>query len=267
MTNLSVLLHRKVKNMKTKIIALCIILATLLSACSQKPTDSNQISSGIFTAVAQTLTAQYTPSAATNTPAVTSTAQTITPTGTIVKIPTGTPFVATALANACDNAVFANDVTIPDGTSIVAGATFTKTWSIKNTGTCAWSSAYSLKFVSGSQMSGATTAISSAVAAGNNANISIAMTAPTTAGTYAGYWRMVNASGGFFGGLVSVNIVVPAYTATPTLTITPTPTITPVPTNTPFIQTQIVVITATTVPTTIPTAVPTVPTDVPTTGS
>ena len=245
--------------MKTKTIALCIIFAALLSACGTTPADSTQISSGIFTAVAQTLTAQYTPVVVTDTPAVTTTQPPTTPTGTIVTIPTSTPVRATTAANICDNAIFANDVTIPDGASIVAGTTFTKTWSIKNTGTCAWTSTYSLKFVSGTQMGGTTTAIGSVVKAGNNANISISMTAPTTGGTYTGYWRMANDSGTLFGGMVSVKIVVLASTLTPTITITPTPTVTPV----------YVVITATPVPTTavpptdVPTAIP--PTDVPAT--
>jgi hypothetical protein len=221
--------------MKNKTLAFILILAALLSACTTSTADSTQISSGIFTAVAQTLTAQYTPVAATGTPAfATMTPMTATATLSSQNI-TSTPFRATSASASCDNAIFANDVTIPDGTSIVAGTTFTKTWSIKNTGTCAWTTAYTLKFASGNQMSGATTAIGSAVAAGNNINVSISMTAPTTAGTYTGYWRMANASGSLFGGMVSVSIVVPASTPTPTITTTP------IPTNTPFV----IVVTAT----------------------
>ena len=242
--------------MKTKTITLCVIFAAFLSACGQKTADNAQISAGIFTAVAQTLTAQYTPVVATDTPAVSATTPPAS-TATLSTIPTSTPFRATTAANTCDNAIFANDVTIPDGTSIVAGTTFTKTWSIKNTGTCAWTNTYSLKFVSGSQMGGTTTAIGSVVKAGNNANISISMTAPTTGGTYTGYWRMANDSGTLFGGMVSIKIVVPASTLTPTITITPTPTITPwVITATPAPTTAVP-------PTDVPTAIP--PTDVPAT--
>ena len=41
----------------------------------------------------------------------------------------------TATSN-CDNADFVTDITIPDETVIEPGEDFTKTWRLKNTGTC-----------------------------------------------------------------------------------------------------------------------------------
>jgi len=38
----------------------------------------------------------------------------------------------------CDRAQFISDVTVPDGTTFAPGATFTKTWRLKNSGTCTW---------------------------------------------------------------------------------------------------------------------------------
>ena len=48
----------------------------------------------------------------------------------------------------CDAAAFVRDVTIPDGTIVEPGRDFTKTWRLKNVGTCSWTTAYALVFVS-----------------------------------------------------------------------------------------------------------------------
>jgi hypothetical protein len=42
------------------------------------------------------------------------------------------------------NSQFLEDVTIPDGTEVVAGEPFIKTWSLRNSGTCTWDSNYQL---------------------------------------------------------------------------------------------------------------------------
>src|SRR6187455_1853414 len=52
----------------------------------------------------------------------------------------------------CDWAQFVSDVTVPDGTIFQPGATFTKTWRLKNIGTCTWTTAYSMVFDSGEKM-------------------------------------------------------------------------------------------------------------------
>ncbi|MBI3170533.1 MAG: hypothetical protein HYZ22_18785, partial [Chloroflexi bacterium] len=51
--------------------------------------------------------------------------------------PTATPTVTgTIQPNACDRAQFIADVTVPDGTSFAPGIGFSKTWRLKNVGTC-----------------------------------------------------------------------------------------------------------------------------------
>ena len=100
----------------------------------------------------------------------------------------------------CDWAQFVSDVTVPDGTIFQPGATFTKTWRLKNIGTCTWTTAYSMVFVSGTQM-GSTTSVSmpSTVAPGQTVDVSVPMTAPNAAGNYIGYWKFKNPSGALFG--------------------------------------------------------------------
>ncbi|MFN8380989.1 MAG: NBR1-Ig-like domain-containing protein [Anaerolineales bacterium] len=115
---------------------------------------------------------------------------------TITPTVTGTPPTptstssATSTPNACDRAQFVADVTVPDGTSFAPGIGFTKTWRLKNIGTCTWTN-YSLMFDSGEKMSGPDSAlIPTTVAPGQTVDITVQLTSPTTAGTYRGYWKL-----------------------------------------------------------------------------
>lgn len=130
----------------------------------------------------------------------TSTAVAAPPTATA--IPSATPTITPTLppASACDKVQFVQDVTIPDGTSMPPGQAFTKTWRISNAGTCTWTQSYSLAFVSGDQMGGVSSIpLPATVAPGEIVDLSVNLTAPMSAGNYAGYWMLRNASGGFFG--------------------------------------------------------------------
>jgi hypothetical protein len=127
-------------------------------------------------------------------PTVTGTPPTATPSRT------PGPVTVTVPPSSCDKAQFVRDVTIPDGTTMAPGATFTKTWRLKNVGQCAWSTSYQLVFFSGEQMgAAASAAFPQNVAVGQTVDISINMTAPSAAGSYRGYWMFKNASGTLFG--------------------------------------------------------------------
>ncbi len=128
----------------------------------------------------------------TNTPVTgTPPTPTVTPVG-----PTSTPVPSSG----CDRAAFVADVNVPDGTVFAPNASFTKTWRLKNTGTCTWTSSYKLVFVSGAQMGGlAEVPLTSTVAPNTTVDLSVVLTAPATAGTYRGYWQLKNAAGALFG--------------------------------------------------------------------
>ena len=116
-------------------------------------------------------------------------------------IPAATlPSSASAAQTCTDRAQFIADVTVPDGTRYDPGATFTKTWRLRNIGTCTWSTSYTMVFDSGTQM-GTTTSVAmpSSVPPGNNVDVSVPMTAPNAAGHYIGYWKFKNAAGVIFG--------------------------------------------------------------------
>ncbi len=106
----------------------------------------------------------------------------------------------TAQAATCDWAQFIADVTVPDGTTYTPGATFRKTWRLRNIGTCTWTSSYALVFDSGEKM-GAPNSINfpSNVAPGQTVDLSLDLTAPSSAGHYFGYWKLRNANNVIFG--------------------------------------------------------------------
>ncbi len=227
------------------------------------PKDTTSEVDAIYTNAALTLDAQVltlqagmlsaTPNPALNSP---------TPSLTLLPSPTlqvqtpvvfSTSTVAVGGATGCDNSVYISDVTIPDGTTVAPGQAFTKTWKVSNTGTCAWTAAYQITFLSGDIMGGKATAIGIAVNPGQSADISVALTAPATAGSITGTWRLSNGTSQPFGTFLTVVIKTGAgtvsatptnttsgsaatsttapvaATATPTNTSTPTVTFTPTP--------------------------------------
>jgi hypothetical protein len=110
------------------------------------------------------------------------------------------PTNASAAQTCTDRAQFVADVTVPDGASYDPGATFTKTWRLRNVGTCTWTTSYTMFFESGTQM-GSTTSVNlpSNTAPNQTVDVSVNMTAPNTAGLHRGFWKFKNASGVAFG--------------------------------------------------------------------
>ncbi len=99
----------------------------------------------------------------------------------------------------CVNQVtFVEDVSIPDDTVFAPGEVFTKTWKVRNTGTCNWIPGYQLAYVAGDQMEGENRPIP-LVLAGDEEDLSVVLRAPLAAGEYRGDWQLQNESGDFFG--------------------------------------------------------------------
>lgn len=92
------------------------------------------------------------------------------------------------------------DVTIPDDTRMTPGQSFTKTWRLVNTGTCPWTTEYSLALFSGEPMGApANIRLPKAVAPGETVDISVDLIAPAAAGSYQGNWKLRNAQSAWFG--------------------------------------------------------------------
>jgi hypothetical protein len=127
-------------------------------------------------------------------------AATPTPTATATQPPpTATP-TATSVPLPCDLAQFIGDVTVPDGTPFTPGSSFTKTWRLRNAGTCTWTGDYSLAFVSGNAMSDKVNFdLPKTVRPGETVDLSVKMTAPKGNGNYKGNWMLRNEDGKLFG--------------------------------------------------------------------
>ena len=92
---------------------------------------------------------------------------------------------APATTSTCtDNASFVTDVTLNDYTNFDAGETFTKTWRIKNTGTCVWSERYLLSFKSGNLPGTKDSTPLKITMPGDTLDISVDLTAPSAYDVY-----------------------------------------------------------------------------------
>ena len=268
---------------KTKLFALLIMATVLLSACGGNATpEATPILSvdAVYTSAAATVEAALTEGflaqpSATNTIEASATPQ---PSATLGIPPTQplviNPPVNTSATGGCNNSMFISDVTIPDGTLINAGQVFVKTWRIKNTGTCPWTTDYKITFVSGEKMGADTTNLTSTVQPNQEFDVTISFTAPTgKSGDLRSTWQIATNNGQLFGTSFYVLVKLspssstpgtgtpgtatktntPGPTSTPSMTNTPGPTMTPSSTNTPA---------ATDTPS--PTNTPETPTDTPT---
>ncbi len=124
---------------------------------------------------------------------------------------------------ACTDLVaFVSDVTIPDNTYMSPSQAYTKTWRLKNAGTCTWTTGYALVFDSGNIMGGpASQNLAGSVAPGANVDVSVNLIAPGSNGTHRGNWKLRNDKGTIFGlgsgGPFYVQIIVgPTPTTGPT---------------------------------------------------
>ncbi|HET6596315.1 MAG TPA: NBR1-Ig-like domain-containing protein [Anaerolineales bacterium] len=178
------------------IIALAIMACfpvTLIAMPLLQPAQPNEVDSieTIQAIVTQTVAAA-TQNAPTSIPA------------TVTPVPaTSTPIRPTNTAaptTYCDWVAFIKDVTIPDGTPLSAGESFTKTWRLQNRGTCTWTADYMLVYTSGDQM-GSTTAVRlpGNIAPGQTVDVSVTLTAPAVNGYQRSYWMLRNPSGALFG--------------------------------------------------------------------
>jgi hypothetical protein len=123
------------------------------------------------------------------------------------------------------NSRYVADVTIPDDTEIDPGASFVKTWRVKNTGTCTWEEGTTLTFISGEPFGAPVSVpIEQTVSAGDNVDVSVDMVAPMEPGTYRARWQLESPDGKRFGNRIYVQIVVPDEAAPTSETVTETPT-------------------------------------------
>jgi ABC-type amino acid transport substrate-binding protein/heat shock protein HslJ len=157
--------------------------------------------------------------------------------------PTATPAVCV------DSSEYVQDLTYDDQNgkappTVQPGQKFTKGWRLRNSGTCTWTSSYSLDYVGGNnkaaQMDGDPVNVVGQVTSGQTYDFYVDLTAPSGVyGQMIGRWQMFNPVDQAFGQTVFVDVIVvsptpgPSPTKGPTVTSTPPPTDTPQPTAVP----------------------------------
>ncbi|KAF0109974.1 MAG: hypothetical protein FD147_1946 [Chloroflexi bacterium] len=202
----------------SKLLIIIVVTSMALSACtlpiSKTPQSqpgqletitAGQVSARLTQIAIETLIAQVTLQAmASFTPLPTNTlAATSTPLATNTPLPptiTPIPPTATATPIPCNLATFIGDITVKDGAIFTAGESFVKTWRVKNSGSCTWTTAYTVYFVNGNAMSApASVTFPKTVKPGESVDLSVSMIAPGTTGDFKGNWMMSAPNGVFFG--------------------------------------------------------------------
>ena len=188
------------------------IFSLILAGCNfpGRATPTSQVDM-LNTAAAQTIQAQQTRIMQTDqaepqgvTPSPTPTLEATTEPG----VPTDTPEPTTAptakptatQSAECYQASFVAE-TIPDGTDFDPGESFTKTWSLKNAGSCKWEEDFDVVFVDGIAMNAPASQqlTTGTVEPGETVKISMELKAPLAAGTHRGDFKLRNANGALFG--------------------------------------------------------------------
>jgi hypothetical protein len=220
--------------MRKRIAITLLIIIALQASCrvpESAPTATPEPISAdmIITAVAQTLAAAQSVSTVTATTAPAEATVTATTPATSTATPTNT-LVATNTPLPCNRGSFVEDVTIPDNKEIEPNTDFTKTWRLRNNGSCTWTSGYVAFFDHGDRMNAPDTVqlTGGTVAPGATVDVSITMRSPASQGTYQGFFKLRSPDNIVFGINTSgqdafwVKIVVPApeVAALPDLRIT-----------------------------------------------
>ena len=109
---------------------------------------------------------------------------------------TASPTGSAASSSTCTNlASFEYDKTVPDYSHMDPHDVFTKTWRVKNTGTCTWSSSYMAVYAGGDHLGIKDSVALNDTAPGASLDISIDMAAPGPAGTYKVFYELKDPSG------------------------------------------------------------------------
>jgi hypothetical protein len=115
--------------------------------------------------------------------------------------PTPTPQCA-------DNLSFIADVTIPDGTEVIAGSQVDKRWQVSNSGSCNWNQWYTIRFIAGDGLGAQPEYVLYPARSGALATLRILFTAPEEAGRYRSAWQAYSPADAPFGDPIYMEIEV-----------------------------------------------------------
>lgn len=193
-----------------KLITLFLLASAMLAACGGS--NDEGASQEVLTQAAKiaidglTQTAAAAPPTATDLPEPTAT-HTPLPTATHTNTPEGGPPTAVntqqSAQQGSNKPCWRGNLeyeTVPDGSIYFQNKVFTKTWRIKNTGTCTWPADTVAIWVSGDLLGAKSVVPATTVEVGPNEYIEIKvdLQSPNDVGFYKGYW-MLRGGGAIFG--------------------------------------------------------------------
>ncbi len=148
------------------------------------PLDISGLPAGDYTVTANGVSASFTLKAGEPAPTV---------------VPTAGPSQTPGAQGCTDAAAFVTDVSVPDNVEFSPGTPFTKTWRLRNTGTCTWSSDYLVHHVAGDDLTQQPSyyflQAGQRVEPGQTVDVSVGMTAPVVTGYYTSYWGLKGRDG------------------------------------------------------------------------
>ena len=192
-------------NQKKVFVIVFMLLAFLGTSCKAEPVEPTPNIAGTAAAMAETIVAvQLTKLAGAATSTLTPTPEpTLTPSPTLTfALPTQYPTLQPGTGADTGTCLLASMIneTIPDDTVMEAGKQFSKTWDIKNIGTCAWTEQFSIVFHHGETLGAAQqTYFPGSVLPGESFTLQVPMVAPAVAGGHLGFWNLQSADGQAFG--------------------------------------------------------------------
>lgn len=101
---------------------------------------------------------------------------------------------------ACHQAILIGDISVPSGTQLLIGSTFTKIWQVMNTGSCTWTTEYAITYTGGGfSVAVPMIRMPSTVPTGGIVNLEVTLQAPNYPGDFQGFWMLREPTGGLFG--------------------------------------------------------------------
>jgi hypothetical protein len=220
-----------------RLLSILVLIAVLLTACGGAPTPEapqyevaltgaveTMVAAyfGTLTAVAPVATATSLPPTPTSSPPPSPTpfpnlalTPSLTPTLAWIPVlssptPTGTRLTPTtnpgSLASGCNNLAVLGGAEISGGDNVQPGEDFTVTWSVQNTGTCAWEFNYHLVQISGPEFDMVGGHADRNIPPGNKGTITVKLQAPHKNGNASGSFRFATGAGQLFGETMTVTV-------------------------------------------------------------
>lgn len=123
-------------------------------------------------------------------------------------IPTAGPTSSLNSPGCVDDLMYINDINYPDGSEVSHGSIIQKQWIVQNSGTCTWTSGYTIRNVDGPSMNATPSQALTSAVPGSQVTIVITFIAPSQPGEYKSSWQPYSPEGQPFSKPIWIDIIV-----------------------------------------------------------